>query len=308
MRLVYYSLACLDASDAERRWRRSIQSLRRFNSSIDVMLFVYGTPSADTLTVAEHCSVNVQPCGDYTDSFGAIPRHWVPALARNPTLHKFLSLKRIPADNVRQVLYLDGDTFFLGDVEQLFARYTTHSFYAREEPSSRRSHYGYDADYIDEELLGDIAVREGLNVVAPYNTGVCLMNHGLWRELQCLGSEFCEYVWRLLTGASLWRPEVIKNEGLVDCVLHNASDSELRTALRYPSRNGWIVEEIAWWLTLGRVPHLTHGVLRRSDVIQNGEYADGAGFLLAHYYSTNEAHFFDYLDAVQCHHHRELPT
>jgi hypothetical protein len=296
--LVYYSLACLGSGNSEWRWVQSILSLRKHNSTMEVMLFVYGTPSVGTLAVAKRCGVDVRSCGDYTRSFGDVPLHWVTALAHNPTLHKFLSLKGIPAAGIRQVLYLDCDTFFLGDVEQLFTRYTVRSLYAREEPLSRRSHQGYDADYIDEELLGDIAQQEGLSGVAPYNTGVCLMNHGVWRELQPLGGDFCGYVWRLLIGASLWRPEVVKNEALVAYVLQNASDAEMRAALRYPSRNGWIMEQVATWLILGRIPHLTHGVFQRSDVVQDGEYEDYAEFLLVHYYSKNESRFFAYINGL----------
>ena len=298
MNLVYYSIACLDQGHSERLWRLSIQSLRRYNNSVEVMLFIYGTPSAHTLAVAEHCNVGIHHCGDYKDSFRDVPPHWTRALACNPTLHKFLSLRRIPNRDFQQVLYLDCDTFFLGDVEHIFAQYNTHSFYAREEPNSRRSHYGYDAGYIDEELLGDTAANEELAVVEPYNTGICLMNQNLWRDLQPLATEFCSYVWRLLTGAALWRPEVINSRSLVEHILHSASDSELRTALPYPSRNGWIIEEIALWLTLGRIPHLTHDVLKPPDVIQNGEFVNGAGFTLAHYYSVNEYRFFDYLRGI----------
>lgn len=299
LRLVYYSLACLDRGNSERRWMRSIQSLRKHNRSVTVLLFVYGTPSPDTLTVAKRCRVDVRWCGDYSNSFGNVPAHITTALVNYPTLHKFLSLTGIPTDGIQQVLYLDCDTYFLGDVEELFAHYNVDSCYAREEALSRRSHYGYDADYLDEELLGEIARQEGLFQVAPFNTGVCLMNHGIWRELQLLGNDFCSYVWRLLIGACLWRPETVKDETLIAYILQKISDAEHRTALRYPSRNGWIIEEIGWWLTLGRVPNLTHDVFKRSDVAQDGrEYKDGAGFLLAHYYSKNEARFFGYIDGL----------
>lgn len=298
MRLVYYSLACLGRGNSERRWTRSVQSLRKHNESVEVVLFVYGTPSAHTLAVAESCAVDVRWCGDYTSSFCDVPTHWATALSRYPTLHKFLSLRGIPETGIEQVLYLDCDTYFLADVEQLFARYSVHSFYGREETLSRRSHRGYDGGYVDEELLEDIARKEGLAWIPPYNTGVCLLNNGVWRELGSSCDDFCRYVMRLLTGASLWRPEVVKDEALVPYVLQSASDAELRAALRYPSRNGWIIEEIAWWLTLGQIQHLTHDAFQRSDVAQDGEYQHNPTFIVAHYYSSKESHFFKHIERL----------
>jgi hypothetical protein len=297
VRLVYYSIACLDHGNSERRWTRSIQSLRKYNSSVTVLLFVYGTPRPETLAVAKRCRVEVLLCGDYSDSFGAVPAHQVAALVRYRVLHKFLSLKRIPSCGIQQVLYLDCDTYFLGDIDRLFAQYAAESFYAREEVLSRRSHHGYDTDYLDEELLGEIARDEGLLGVPPYNTGVCLMNHGVWRELRPLIDDFCGYVWRLLVGACLWRPEAVWDEAFAAYILQNIRNEDRRAALRYPSRNGWIAEEIGWWLTLGRLPHLTHGVFSQSDVAQGGlEYRTSTGFMLAHYFSVNESRFFAHME------------
>ena len=295
-RIVYYSIACLDGGNSERRWRRSVESLRKYNSAVTVLLFVYGRPGPETFAVARHCRVEVLLCGDYLSSFGAVPGYRVAALARYPVLHKFLSLTRIPDDGTQQVMYLDCDTYFRADVDRIFARYTAESFYAREESLTRRSHYGYHADYLDEDLLGEIARAEGLHGVAPYNTGVCLMNHGAWRELRSRLDDFCGYVWRLLVGTCLWRPEAVWDEALRADIMRNASAQDRRTALRCPSRNGWIVEEIGWWLTLGRVPHLTHDVFRKADVAQDGwEYRVSADWVLAHYFSANEAEFFDYI-------------
>jgi hypothetical protein len=68
-----------------------------------------------------------------------------------------------------------------------------------------------------------------------------------------------------------------------------------RRALSYPSSNWWIVEEIATLLTLGGLNRLTHDVLRRADVAQNGEFNDPYGSsppTLVHYFSSLEDEFF----------------
>ena len=56
----------------------------------------------------------------------------------------------------------------------------------------------------------------------------------------------------------------------------------------FPSKNPWIIEEVALWLTLGRLSWLTHDILSRQDVVQGSEYSSQAGYLLAHYFSRNE--------------------
>jgi hypothetical protein len=41
--------------------------------------------------------------------------------------------------------------------------------------------------------------------------------------------------------------------------------------LPFPSRNPWIVDQVALWLTLGQIPGLTHGHFRPEHVGQGGE-------------------------------------
>jgi hypothetical protein len=71
----------------------------------------------------------------------------------------------------------------------------------------------------------------------------------------------------------------------------NATNEDLR---RSPSSNDWIVEEIALWLTLGRIPGLTHDVFGRMDVAQSTEVVDGRRIapIVAHYFSSGEKCFF----------------
>jgi hypothetical protein len=46
------------------------------------------------------------------------------------------------------------------------------------------------------------------------------------------------------------------------------------------------------------VPGLTHEILARSDVVQNGEYAGARGYTIAHYYSAGEVAFLAYLERL----------
>lgn len=54
---------------------------------------------------------------------------------------------------------------------------------AREEANCRRSYFGYDRQYLDEEALGRIAASEGAAPVPPFNLGVVLFNNGSWRRI-----------------------------------------------------------------------------------------------------------------------------
>ena len=60
-------------------------------------------------------------------------------------------------------------------------------WYAREEPGSLRSQFGSNPKHVDEMLLQSIARSENLRSIPPFNSGVCLMNHGIWRGLIGLG-------------------------------------------------------------------------------------------------------------------------
>jgi hypothetical protein len=278
--LVIYSLAALGSPACERQWMNSIRTLRRFNRHVPVHLALYGQPRAETFAEADRQGVEVAFHGPYEALFAHRPRGAARLFAANPTLHKILSLRALTERDLGQVLYLDCDTHLFGDVGQLFRRYHHLHFVAREEPGSRRSHYGYDPAAIDEDVCARTAMAEGLSFVPPYNTGVMLMNGGLWRHLGALGEEFLNFVWRLTPGAA-----------------------PMAHRLPYPSANAWIVEEIALWLTLGRLPNLTHGTFAALDVAQNGEAAtiapDGARPILAHYFSGWEDAFFDHLRTLE---------
>jgi hypothetical protein len=218
-------------------------------------------------------------------------------LALFPTFHKFLSLTNGPMHDVSQILYLDCDTFFFDDVELLFDRHSSCDWCAREEPRSQRSHYGYDASHIDEAVLGGIAAREGLRQIAPFNSGVCVLNNGIWRGFERVRISNLDLAWRLLAGCELGANDGAERDQTIrSAVLNAITDHDRSRALQYPSSNPWIIEQIALWLALGHLPQLSQGLLSRDDVAQGGEFRDtlesGGHCVVAHYFSNLEDEFF----------------
>lgn len=296
MRLVYYSLANIPGESREQQWIQSVRSLRMHNRSVLVWLFLLNDASEEVLREAERQDVHVELLGSYEEFLQPThPRASI--LALYPTLHKFLVLPKLPLQSLTQLLYLDCDTFLFDDVNVLFNQYATHDWYAREEPRSRRSPHAYDPTHIDELLLNYIARKEGLRYVPPFNSGVCLMNHGIWNRLVPLRESYLSLVWRLLCGRELSGQEYGLDDPRVrPAVLEAMNASDRQNALPYPSANPWIVEQIALWLALGQVPNFSLGTLSSADVCQGGEWetvlASGQPCVLAHYFSGGEEEFF----------------
>lgn len=285
MSTVYYSLAPDANGTRERQWAASVRSLRRYNVSNPVVLCLYGEVGPEVRAVARETGTLVEPMGEYAAAFGDVPWHWRTALAVNPTFHKLLSLRRLA--DAGPLVYLDCDTYAFGDIGELIARYDGSGFCAREEPM-------FAWDGADHSVLAHVTQGEGLVPVRPYNTGVMLIGAALARTLTGLLEDFVWYAWRLLHGACLWQPDLVGDDWLVSHVRSHAGDGERRLALPYPAPSFWILEEVATWLTLGRVPGLAHAALRREDVAQNGECtaASSDGVLLAHYFTAGEHQFF----------------
>lgn len=298
MDAVCYSLRCDDSGLYERQWTRSIRSLRRHNSSVDVVLCLFGAAGSETLEVARAARVHVERMGDAATAFRDVPVHWRKPLSAYAPLHKFHSLCRVASMRPTRLLYLDCDTYVFGDVATLLDRYSSRHWYAREEPNSRRNHQPYDRAYLDEDALARLAHAEGLAWIPPYNTGVAVIDGGLAASLATLRDDFHRYAWRLLLGACLWRPDVVYDPEIVRLVRQGAEPREHRLALPFPSGNDWILDQLATWLTLGRVTALTHDLLRRRDVVQNGEYADEEHYVVAHYFTGGEDWFLAHLERL----------
>lgn len=302
MRLVYYSLANFPHDSREFQWIQSIRSLRRYNRSIPVWLFLFNGASHELLSEAARWDVHVQSLGDYGEFLQqGHPRGSV--LQLYPTFHKFLVLAKLPERGLSQVLYLDCDTFFFRDVNLLFEQYTDHDLYAREEPSSMRSAHGYNPKHVDEWMLESIALQEDLRYVPPFNSGVCLWNHGMWRRVAGLRETYFDLVWRLLCGRQSDENDAAMHDPMVrQAVADVISDEDRRRALPYPSANHWIIEQIALWLTLGRLPQLSLGTLLPSEVPQGSEFETALAAdhecVLAHYFTGAEEVFFNTVAAI----------
>jgi hypothetical protein len=294
-RLVYYCIANMPGAGCERQWLQSIRSLRRHNPSVNVWLFLFNGASSELLAEAARQRVRVEYMGDYRDYLsqwhlrGAV-------LALCPTLHKFLVVPASLLASLAGALYVDCDTFFLRDVERLFDLCSQADWYAREEHASRRSPHGYDPAHIDEDALARIAAEAGSRCVTPFNSGVCLLNGRVAPALEQVRVTLLDMAWRLLCGRELGRSQADEpDEKLRAATLASVNDIDRRRALAYPSRNAWIVEQIALWLALGQIPCFSQGFLSPQHVAQGHEFdvaLGGSSTVLCHYFSVLEAAFF----------------
>ena len=299
MQLVYYSLASAGDGRYERQWLQSIRSLRTHNRSVQVHLVHYNAPSDQVLREAEQQRVTMHRAGDYRDRLEEVLPGCGSALVHYPVLHKLLSLQFLPVNVASQVLYLDCDTYFFRDVAELFSKYQTHHFYAREEPSSRRSADRYEPWYINEETLIEICNTEGLKFIPPYNNGVFILNRGLAAHLFKARKAFLCYACRLLLGLCENEQLAQKCEPAFLRELIALRDSHALAPLRYASDNNWIADLIATLFTLGSVADVTHEAFLRTDCSQNGEPFHLFRPILIHYFSKNEDNFFQFLKRLQ---------
>jgi hypothetical protein len=292
MPFAYYSIADFGDARYERQWMQSVRSLRAHDPRTELHLVAYNGLSDALRREAGRRRVAVHDAGGYHERLRELAPREADALALYPALHKILSLRFLPAPPDAQVVYLDCDTFLFGPVAELCRRYRHRHFHAREEPWSRRSHYGYQFSYLDEDRLAASCRREGLAFVPPYNTGVFILNKGLAAALADSAGRFLHLAWRLMLGVAADA-----------CLSKDCNPALMRAARRvaqrpdapplpYPSSNWWILEEIAMLLTLGGVPAVTHGAFSRADVAQNGESDPARRPIVAHYYSCLEEEFF----------------
>lgn len=302
MRLAYYSLANFPDDSRERQWFQSIRSLRIHNKAIPVWLFLFNGGSDQLFQEAERNKVHVRSMGDYRNFLRqAHPRGEV--LALYPTFHKFLALKELPSEDLTQLLYLDCDTFFFKDVNLLFDAHDKHDWYSREEPASMRSYFGPDPKHIDEVLLEYIAKSEGLRYVPPFNSGVCLLNRGIWNVIKGLRSVYLDIAWRLLCGRELsGHDHGASNPRIHSAVMEAMTDADRTEALPFPSSNGWIIEQIALWLALGSLEEFSLGTLSQLQVAQGGEFESSHTprdqCVIAHYFSGAEQDFFSCVSPI----------
>lgn len=294
MKIVTYSLSVCgppERTDYHDQLLYSVKSLRLYNKSVSVHAFLYGEHLPGFTNELEELAVTVHQMGSYTDAIRRIHPRPFRTLATYPVLHKWLNFPELEPLAPSQILQTDCDTFFFDDVETLFARYSDRHFYAREEPSSKASLYGYDPTYLDEDELAVLARREGAAWVNPYNIGVCMLNHGLWSEIATRMDQLLSYVFRFAKGIAgnpltrnmLW-------PSLAEAVAQDLAEASEVSELPFPSSNPWILDQMSLWLILGQIPGLTHGFLSREHVLQGGDEG-GDGKVIHHYFGTDKIAF-----------------
>jgi hypothetical protein len=284
-RLVYYSLAT-DAGPragvAVRQLLRSARSLRAHDGDVAVRVYLYGDLSAGDRAALDALDVVVVEAGSYE---ALLRRFCAPrvseVLARYPVLHKCGSLVHLEDPRLEQVLYLDSDTFLFRPVAALFDAHRDRDLWAREEK--------------DEEGPGALFEREGARRITMPNTGVMLLNRGAWRRIAARLPELCRDVFRFSVGLTAAGAAPAAPD-LAHLAAHRArlvTPADEAEALPYPRAAAWIREELAFALTLGRIPDLDLGLLGRRDVLQAEElFEPGAGEqVVAHYLSMHERDF-----------------
>jgi len=258
--LVRYSLSLSDLRErtSHLTWQllTSVQSLRAHNPRIQIVVNCYGVlPEAIRSQLLE-LDVAIVGHVDYATrlkKFG--PGKWR-ALSHYPVLHKFLDLSSLKRFSPTQVLLLDCDTLINKNLTRFLASHTSADCYGRADTGSIRGASHSDSVYLDEAGLQNLAESIGARFVPPFNTGVVLLNRGLWLKIARMERLYVELAWRQM----LWLAEhPARDEG--DAVRYirkmRMARSIYARSLRYPSSNGWIVEQVAAWLTLGKVGRIT---------------------------------------------------
>ena len=194
-----------------KRFEHSIRSLRDFNDEIPVYLFC-DDPAFIPLYFRTHYNVNVLPLVKQV-------KHGMLFIYRWFNLNYF--------KEEANILYVDSDTVFYGDVQYLFDHYNYAEVFGREEFGFRHDpnigggkNIRKALDYVDH-CIRDIGGHEQ---VYKYCTGVMLFNNGLHMDLIDYLGELVELMFKLKDGK-----------------------------LPYPVPNPRIVDEYALWVILSRI-------------------------------------------------------
>ncbi len=298
-RLVCYSVTNCGEGPHLDQLLRSTNSLRQYNTNIPVWVFVYGDLPSAAVALLEANHICVKPVGTYVASLGNLSPH-AEVLSTYGVLCKYLSLAELADVDVAQLLLVDCDTFFFDDVTKLFERYAECECYGREEPFSPYSAHG-DAAYLDPAALAALLIAEALREVPTLNTGALLLNRGLHRKVAPMLGFMLDYASRLMMwlrlhhdGALPYRtPECDSNSGADGDPAGSGEPSH--SPLPFPSSNVWIVDEVAFWMMLGRLPEVSCGIFAWHDFLQGQEFLstsrEQTSALGCHYFSVNEGLF-----------------
>ena len=156
-----------------KRLEHSIGSLREHNKDIEVYLFC-DNPNMFPVHFKTKYQVKICPNTTYNQS---MLNAW--------SIHRWYNLRRFSDINCN-ILYVDSDTIFNGDVKYLFETYTHHDLYGKEERGFRHCPIAGSSKDIRFNLdLVDACIKaEGGNIpIHKYCIGVILMNHNIHREI-----------------------------------------------------------------------------------------------------------------------------
>jgi hypothetical protein len=302
MDAAYYSLAFAGSDKAPVQLARSIQSLRMFSADLPVFVFLLGEPPSGFVEMLRQLNATVRLLGDYRDYIARTEPGRADLFALNPTLHKWLVLEEPELKRCERLIYLDSDTFFFDHPNKLLDRYGDAGLFAREEPLCRRSIHGYDPSYLDEDAIADLCERDGLRFIPPFNTGICLFTRQMADTITMNLPHYFNYLFRFL---SWFRLHPVPGEPTTDFTQMIEDRFRIEAegqALSYPSRNRWIVDQVALWLALGRSMNVSVADFAPSDVWQGAEFkqisARAKRPILSHYFGENSKQFFELLQPL----------
>jgi hypothetical protein len=223
--------------------KRSIASLRRYNSSIEVRLYLFGSASP----------ADQRWCRRHQVALMSRPAEKDPA--------RLLSLKWISAWEIDsdRAMFVDADTLFFGDVQKLLSRYRTKDFYARIEIGTYR-----DAPNGFVALVGTSSIAPAIDYRKYsklermlkarrrpiFNTGIMIFNHGSIRKLAERSSTY---------------DKILK--------LLQAQHRDGRSA---PTGNHRMFDELAGSLLIASTPGIDSGSIRAIDSPWFIEWHSGA--------------------------------
>ena len=168
--LVYYSAYLAPAGASYEsiltKLIMSVESLRGINHSIPICLVLWGNKlNKNDRRRLDALGVEISHLGKCEERLKRdLPTAWLDVYSLNPSAGRWLlGLDHILARTFEQVLYVDKDTYFMSDVEELFSRCRIGDIYAREEPRTRESHLGYNPEYIDQRAIDDLVRSEKVN-------------------------------------------------------------------------------------------------------------------------------------------------
>ena len=194
-----------------KRFEHSISTLREFNDEIPVYLFC-DDPSFIPSYFTTDLSVRVEPFVDQV-------KHGMLFIYRWFNLKYFY--------NPCNILYVDSDTIFYGDVEYLFDHYNYAEVFGREEFGFRHDpntgggkNIRKALDYVDQ----CIEEAGGQGHVYKYCMGVMLFNRGVHLDIVDRLGELVELMFKLKDGK-----------------------------IPYPVPNPRIIDEYAMWVVLSRL-------------------------------------------------------